>query len=452
MLRAIVIIGSIISISLLPLGGGAIGVSSTLICIIGALLIVMLVNCRFIFCSFLTLFLTYSLLPIALMQSLAGVRMSSWREEFPLEILEGGLTFYTTFLCLFYLALCFSLPKLDPNRIPPTKLPGTRGKLAVSRLYALVFSALAILALAGESRDAWISEAGLGDRFIMQSSLIGLVASFALNTEVLRRRKQSLGALDYVPLFTAAVIAVQGFRFVFVAILLVFAASQIDRLRLSLSSWILLILGSCIAYIVLIVGMGVRAVAGESGMGLLEAIDQLDLPYLALFIGVPEQTNMLALSYFLEYPPEPLWGITYVDALIRVAPNFIHSNLFDTIRPQDFILQNFLWVSGWFRSANLNIGAHIILEGIINFGKNATLLLGIFVAVFAVVVDTRAVLRGKGLAVRYALCAFSYAIAWYGSAVSFKYILFMLAVYQFGYILVQMVPTQSSEIAERGIR
>ena len=279
------------------------------------------------------------------------------------------------------------------------------------------------------TRDAWIVGASVGDRFLMQATTIATIAAFGYNLETLRQSRKAMNWFDFVPLAVAVLLAVQGFRFMLVAGVMTLLVSQRDRLSASPAAVARVVGLALIAYVLLTLGMGVRAVAGAHGISLLDALRKIDTTYLSYFIGAPEQTGMVALKFFTETELPALYGQTYVDAVLRMLPHALHTSFFETVRAQDFVLAHFAWVSDWFRENQLNVGAHLFLEAIINFGPRGGLWVAL-IAGFAVPwVDTMPAHRGRFVPVLYGVASFAYAAAWYGSSAFLKYTAYYVAVF-----------------------
>jgi len=417
---------------------GAGALSTATVCL-GLALIAGLYRRRMLATLLLALFLLYGLVPVWAMQVIGGVPLSNWRGElFAPEALHGAVRYYCVGFAMFALGVTLGL-WVWQWIIPPAPrrgvalVPGRRA--AWPAMVALFLAGATAATFAGVTRDVWIGNASTAERFVMQATTIATIAAFGYNLEHLRRAGRPLAWLDLIPLLVAVLLAVQGFRFMLVAGMMTFAVSQRDRLSTRPAHVARVAALALAAYLVLTLGMGVRAVAGAQGISLAEAITQIDATYLSYFIGAPEQTGMVALKYFTETSVPVLHGRTYLDAVFRLLPNALHTSFFDTLRPQDFVLTHFAWVSSWFRENELTIGAHLFLEGIINFGPRGGLWVAFAAGALIPVVDLLPARRDRFVPMLYGVSSFAFAAAWYGSSAFLKTTIYYVAVF----LLLQLV-------------
>jgi len=369
----------------------------------------------------LAIFLTYGVATVWAVNYALGWPMSSWRAGWETrtdftDALGHSLLYLTFFsvLCVFVVSRA---PK--PQIGPRAPLEGDRYQLAVTLL--TVGSAFSMVAIAGtRGRDEYLITADLGSMFLVQASSILMASLFAF-------------ALFYLPsgMFRRLVIAtlagaallvgMNGFRFLLIIFALVWLFYILATRRIPLSRAILLAAAGTLGYIGLLCLAYTRTLGLTTGQ-VFEFLLSPDLDAALAYVGAADQVNMVALDYFTDRArfDEALSGRTYLDAFLRLAPNFVHTSLFETIRGQDYIVQTGTFVPEQFRENNWTVGSHLFVEAVINFGRlGPYLVLSVVVAVLAWL--TRLSRTSPTLFLGCLVtAAMGYSLAWYGFANSLK--------------------------------
>lgn len=347
--------------------------------------------------------------------------MSSWRSGWETtdtftEALGASLQYLVFFSILSNAAMAI--------------IPSTKGRLTDDLGPSYRFpvailggiSALALIASAGsQSRDQYALDADIGSKFVVQASSIMLAAVFAFALFYLPRG-------TYRTLLSAALVTValatglNGFRFILILFAFIYLFHMLVTKRISARRLVMLALAAATGYFLLLVIAYTRA----AGMTFTEAISfaaNPDVNAALQYVGASDQTNMVAQDYYLK-SDSWLVGRTYIDAFLRLAPNVVHSSLFETIRSQDYIIDTGAFIPDAFRRGNLTIGSHLFVEAIVNFGKiGPYIMLSVFGFVIALI--ERNARRSPAFFLGYVvLASMGYSLAWYGFTNTLKQGLF----------------------------
>lgn len=377
------------------------------------------------------LFLTYSVAVVWLFNFMLDLPMSSWRagwesgRDFPFAL--GVAIQYLVFFSSLAIAAMAYVPKQKPG--PFICLPAFY-EVPMAGL-ALASAAALILTAGFRARDAFILTADLGAMFVVQASSIMIAVLFAAALLFVRPGVGRTTILAIL-LGTALIVAANGFRFIMVTFALVWGFHALATRRLTPRQAAVIGVMAAFGYLFLIIIAYTRSLGMTFTESLAFALDP-DLVAATRYVGGADQINIVAIDYYYWSHRERLLGETYVDALLNIAPNFIRTTLFDTIRPQDYIIETGTFVPDLFRQNNWTIGSHFFVEGIINFGR-----LGPFVACSVAVPVMAwaecASRRSHAFCLGYLVtAAMGYSLAWYGSSNAFKQTAFAFAC---GYILI----------------
>ena len=131
------------------------------------------------------------------------------------------------------------------------------------------------------------------------------------------------------------------------------------------------------------------------------------------YVGGQNQTDLIAQDFYYT-TTERLMGETYWDAVLRVAPNFVHSRLFVTTRPQDYIIETATFLPERFRASNWTAGSHLYLEALFNFGPAGPfLVLAVAIGVIATF-EARSRRSVPSFVFYLVISSMVYSLAWYG--------------------------------------
>ncbi|WP_374157605.1 hypothetical protein ACEWX3_21280 [Mycobacterium sp. G7A2] len=374
----------------------------------------LLMHRMFLFAA-LAVFLTYGVVTVWVSNFVLELPMSSWRvgwgarADFPEAL--GQSIFYLTFFGILANLAISQAPSYPTGRFTPDQA----ARYQVPVLGLTILSAGALVAVAGTTaRDEYLLTADVESMFLVQASSIMLSALFAY-------------AMFFVPaggyrrliLLTlvgaALLVTLNGFRFLIVIFAFIWLFHTLSTRKLPIRRVVAVSTAAAVAYLFLLCLAYTRSVGMTSG----EALDFLlapDLNAALAYMGAADQVNIIAQDYYARRidTGEALSGRTYLDAFLRLAPNFVHTSLFDTIRSQDYIVANGSFVPEVFRRNNWTIGSHLFVEAIINFGKYGPYLV---LTVFAALMTSldRLARRSPGLFLGYVvMSAMGYSLAWYG--------------------------------------
>lgn len=211
------------------------------------------------------------------------------------------------------------------------------------------------------SRGDYVENVQGGDRFFM---VLGpLVLGLAANVGWVVRNRW-LTMLSIFTLLLSFLIAMSGYRSVFVEAALGAFAGYMMRRKIGAP----LILGGIIALLIAYYVMSYLAFLRYSGIAIGDVlrgnVPAASWEDISSVSGRAEQ-----LSIFTVYYADSLhkyFGLTYVAAFIRSLPNFIYTSFGDIPRVQDIL------VTGGpvqFGQVGLNLGAYFYAEAILNFGR-----------------------------------------------------------------------------------
>jgi hypothetical protein len=388
-------------------------------------------------------FLLYSIIPLYTQQVLNGMPFSSWRASTAsFDTVKDAVHYYVLFLNFVLLSSYLIYTGHRPIEAAPAPAiapPVTAALLAVS--------AATFFFTARSSRDAWIIQAGTGDRFVVLATTMALAASAAF---VARSRPGLTATRDWrlwCLLGVGFVGSAAGFRFMLVATLCGMLAAVGPRIRMTAGR---VATGAAVLTFAML-GLLYFAAGRTAQMNGMETVSaafsgRLSLTSALAYFGAAEQLNMMAIYHFLSTDQNLMFGRTYWDGVLRILPNPIYNAYFEVVRPQDVILQNSTFLSAWFQKSGLNIGSHFVLEAMINFGR-----FGPFFVAATVLIGFRLLERSRasrvGEAVYIGGSALAYSIAWYGFGNYAKYTLYFAAVY----LLLSALGGKSAAAQSRGI-
>ena len=132
---------------------------------------------------------------------------------------------------------------------------------------------------------------------------------------------------------------------------------------------------------------------------------------------------LYSLLKFMGEPPTYQFGGTYLDSVIRILPNAVHTTYFSTDRPQDLIVSV---APSWFQDNGFNIGAYALTEGFLNFGAIGAALIPFAYLLFFQYLDKTAASRPDRRYRSAIAGSFAYLAAFYGSTNLFKSLAFSL--------------------------
>jgi hypothetical protein len=369
--------------------------------------------------STLSLFLTYGVTIVWLVNYVMEMPMSSWRAgwesgySFP-QALGLSIQFLTFFSILSNVAISF-VPAYRIGRFDPV---GRGYHMPV--LFLTGLSGLALVVIAGtQARDEYLLNADIESMFLVQASSIMLATLFAFNLFFMPR-----GAYRNVITATlvgvALIVGMNGFRFILVIFAFVCVFYLLATQKFSKRQVFALTIGSVVGYLFLLVLAYTRSVGMTFGEALAFLVHP-DPNAAYGYAGASDQTNLLAQDYYYSYYYQEggghlLHGRTYFDAFLRLPPHIVHTTYFDTLRSQDYIIQTGSFVPDVFRKSNWTIGAHLFVEAIINFGRMGPY---IVLSVFAIALTLleKAARNSYSLFLGYLVTAsMGFELAWYGFA------------------------------------
>lgn len=403
------------------------------VCLTGSLaVLVILLQRRHLLLAFFLLFHVYSAFVLWLMNYVLKVPMSSWREDYlrPEAFIDvlGAYIAYLAVLAAASLVASWSLSHgryFRRGREEALVFIDPRGSrraiyffVAFTCLFALAFSG-------GVQREEFLLEASVSDKFWVRASFVALLVAFTLLLLSHRGVQWLKDPFFWTVAFTSVVIAGNGFRYLSVTIALVAGACYVLRAHITMKQAMVTMLVSTAVYLLLLF----FALTRQAGLGFVEVFAwiggaDLSLTDVALadmrfadslsYVGGAQQLNLIAFEHFTRVHEHFLWGRTYFDAILRILPNGIHSALFDTIRPQDYILEHGAFVPDVFYESNWTIGADFNVEAYLNFGVLGPVVVSIaHVAAFWYLERYRH--STATLAVWYfAAVGYAYSAAWYG--------------------------------------
>lgn len=360
----------------------------------------------------LSLCLTYGVTVVWIANYVMELPMTSWRAGWEsgyafTEALGASMNYLVFFSVLSNVAMFF-LPSFRERRHVDLDMNSYR--MPVAALTGL--SALALIAIAGtQGRNEYLLDADVGSKFLVQASSIMLATLFAF-TLFLTPHGAYRNTINATLISVALLVGLNGFRFILIMFALIWFFHVLSTRQLSTGRVITLISGVVAGYFLLLILAYTRAAGMTFGEALSFAA-RPDLSAVFKYVGASEQTNLVAQDYY-QGSDNLLSGRTYLDAFLRLAPNFIHTTFFDTIRSQDYIIETGSFVPEVFRERNWTIGSHLFVEAIINFGKiGPYLMLCIFAASMAII--EKSARNSHYLFLGYIVTAgMGYSLAWYG--------------------------------------
>jgi len=377
----------------------------------------LLVRRLFIFGA-LSMCLTYGVGIVWISNFVIGIPMSSWRlgweskPAFP-EALGTSIQYLTFFNILAAVAISF-LPVARIGRFESLGY-SYRGPV----LFLMGCCALVLLTTAGkQARDSYAMGADVGSMFLVQASSIMLASLYAftlfyVSPGVFRR------ALLLTLAGVAVVVGMNGFRFLLIIFAFISLCYLLSTRRLPLKWTLGLTVAAATAYLLLLILAYTRA-KGLTFTDALAFIIDPDLDAAMRYVGASDQTNIIAQDYYSNRSELRLDGRTYLDAFLRLVPNVVHSSYFDTIRSQDYIVQTGAFVPDAFRQSKLNIGSHLFVEAIINFGKNGPYFV-LTAYAFVIALLEKFARSSRQFFLGYIVTAsMAYSLAWYGFTNSLK--------------------------------
>jgi hypothetical protein len=368
--------------------------------------------------STLSLFLTYGMTIVWVANYVMEMPMSSWRmgwesgHWFP-EALGMSIQFLTFFNILSTVAITF-VPAHRMGR--PLSPVGNGYHLPVLLLAGA--SGLPLIVIAGtQARDDYLVSADIESMFLVQAASIMLAALFAFNLFFMPRGAYR-NAINVILVGVTLIVGMNGFRFLlvifaFICFFYILATQKFSKRRI-----LALSVGAVVGYLFLLVLAYTRSVGMTFGEALAFLVHpDLDAAY--GYAGASDQTNLIAQNYYYSYYYEEggghlLHGRTYFDAFLRLPPHIVHTTYFDTLRSQDYIIQTGSFVPDVFRKRNWTIGAPLVVEAIINFGRvGPYIVLSVFV--LALTGLEKVARKSYTLFLGYVVTAsMGFDLAWYG--------------------------------------
>ena len=326
---------------------------------------------RDFFSAMIVFFLLLPPVQVFSVNYLADVALN-WKNLFAYSSMVDALKLMNLYSFFIYTTLIFRAAIIEP--VPPTSRSFAlyAPTLLVLTLIALASAAITVVSFIGTTRNQWIRDASVEDRLVQ--ILGGLGLSLTIICGILYRGL-AVKVLAAIAFLAAIITAASGSRFVLVFCAL--GAASLIIIARPIKRWHIAALFSLglMAYFLLLYFTFFRQ-NGISTLSILSGSSNLDVRFsdVLRYAGRQEQTALYTVSYALGL--DRVYGMTYVDSVLRMFPYFIHSQLFDTLRPQDLL-------SGGapiqFREAGLNLGAYFFAEAILNFGPiGPILILGAF--------------------------------------------------------------------------
>lgn len=222
---------------------------------------------------------------------------------------------------------------------------------------------LALLVLATAlttTRGDYVMDVQGGDRFFMVAGplFIGMGAGLGLVF-----RNYSMKLLGAFCLFTALLIALSGYRSVFVFAATAFVTALLARRRLNWTALLLGAVGIVVAYQVMTYLSYLRANGvslGDIISGSAPAAGWEDVSEKA---GKAEQIAVFTVYYADKL--DAYFGLTYLYAFVRSLPNALYTMFAIPPRIQDILVEG---GPVQFGQVGLNLGAYFFAESILNFG------------------------------------------------------------------------------------
>jgi hypothetical protein len=352
------------------------------------------------------------------------VPFSNWRAaEMPqLDVLGGLMLLLATQNVLVAQAAhdCSGILR----RRPSVAAPHHQGYAKVVQLVILVIAVLVGLGLAASTlssnRSDWNRTAELGDRFFLQAGICVLLACQAVaafHTTLISKLTSG------VAFGVMAVLAVFGSRYGLISSFIILAIQYLATHRIKMRHLVVGFGALVLLYHALLVLAYVRQTEATPARA-VAMIAGAEIPLMELYAysGAHEQIMLYSLLRFMKESPDLLWGATYLDSVIRIMPNAIHSTI-ATERPQDVIATV---APTWFQDNNFNIGAYGPTEGYINFGLMGALLVPWLYLLMFRKFDKAAARSRTGLYRSAVAGSFAYLAAFYGSTNLFKSLAFTM--------------------------
>lgn len=314
-------------------------------------------------------------------------------------------------------------------------------QLVILAVAVIVGVALAASTLASTRAD-WNRMADVGDRFFLQAGICVLLACQAVAAfhSTLISKLTSL-----VVVAVMGLLAIFGSRYGLISSFIILAIQYLATHRIKLRHLGIGFGGVLLLYHGMLVLAYLRQIEATPAQA-IGMIASADIPLIELYAyaGAHEQIMLYSLLRFMRESPDLLWGATYLDSVIRILPNAIHSAYFSTERPQDVISSV---APTWFQDNNFNIGAYGPTEGYLNFGLAGALIVPWLYLLLFQMFDKAAAQSRTGLYRSAVAGSFAYLAAFYGSTNLFKSLAFTMLVIFFYSLLSRMLP--GAELAER---
>lgn len=370
----------------------------------------MLFGRRFLLFSVL-FFIFYSIFTPWLINWILEIPMTSWREGF-----EQTDDFVQALGCqLICLVFIVCLSELLISKYPPV-LVGKINALGMGHglmfFLSLLSAAIIVLIGATRNRDDYLLDADLGTMAAMQAGAMAVILCFVWALTNLNKISAKL-SLIFIAL-SVVIVAASGFRFILVACVVsaFFCSLQFRSYRKS--TIIIIALVSPALYMALLAGAAARAF-GLTFDSVYEAFKSglISLDLVFGYIGAAEQANMVAFAFYFDRH-DYLLGQTYIDAFIRVMPNFLHTAIASTIRPQDYIAQNASFLPSVFLEGNWTMGAHVFIEALINFGPWLSFVPLSIIILILCNIERFARKNAHIFCIYIVVASYGYSLAWYG--------------------------------------
>lgn len=396
-------------------------VSAPALIMSGVLLFKLFKNGHYLIFSF-SFFVFYEVWVPWMINFVFGVPFSLWRATaidpaIAERLIKLTVVYGTVYLIMAAVAMQYLESRRPKERFRPTVTYSGDNITFFITVLCLGVAAMTIVAGGLQSREVWLTESDVGDRFLLRISALLLILTFALALFSGRRLSQVLTVPAAALIVATLLLAFNGYRNVLVSIVLLIIVFYGMRHPISGKQFIvyaLIAVGGFIFVSFLAVTRALHLSVFEifTTSGLWQQLSDV----MGDIIGAPQQMNIIAADLILE-GTQRLYGYTYFESILNVLPNGIRTEVVASQMTQDRIVDVMAPVlPSYFVESGHNMGATVFLEGMLNFGiVGPVIACAIYLMIFSYMEASR--FRGPIFLIMYLTTIGNvYMPAWYGSS------------------------------------